>query len=193
MDSNLVQQITVELINFQAPDVETILTGVDQEVPYTHIYLIKNGDISCQDTIGFAAIGIGSWHANSQLMFAGHTRWKSFPETLLLVYSAKKRAEVAPGVGEATDMITIGPALGQYSKIDVGHISALEIIYKTSQKEEQAAAIRAKESAKTYVEEISKAAIAKEEQAISPDTSRDAPPNEKDPSTASTGERAKTD
>jgi len=45
-------------------------------------------------------------------MFANHTRLRSFAETLVLTYSAKKRAEVAPGVGEATDMFTVGPLLG---------------------------------------------------------------------------------
>ena len=63
--------------------------------------MLGNGArVACYDMIGFAAIGIGGWHAQSRFMFAKHTRRSPQPETLLLTYSAKKQAEVAPGVGK---------------------------------------------------------------------------------------------
>jgi hypothetical protein len=43
-------------------------------------------------------------------MLAGHSPFSSSPETLLLTYLAKKRSEIAPGVGKGTDMFIIGPA-----------------------------------------------------------------------------------
>ena len=39
------------------PKVETIFTGADPTG--AHIYVADNGHISCLDTIGFAAIGVG--------------------------------------------------------------------------------------------------------------------------------------
>ena len=41
-------------------------------------------------------------------MFARQTINSPFAETFLLVYSTKKGAEAAPGVGVGTDMFTIG-------------------------------------------------------------------------------------
>ncbi len=115
MAPELVRQLATELINFVPPRVATIFAGIDAFG--AHIYSAQNGDVTCQDGVGFAAIGAGYWHADSQFMFAGHTRTRPMPETLLLSYSAKKRAEVAPGVGEGTDMFFIGPALGSYTLV----------------------------------------------------------------------------
>lgn len=110
MSKDLISQLATELINFETPDLETIFAGVDETG--AHLYIAHNAHISCRDGVGFAAIGAGAGHADSQFMFAKHTRSKPIPETILLVYSAKKRAEIAPGVGKETDMFTVGPELG---------------------------------------------------------------------------------
>jgi hypothetical protein len=115
MAPKIAESLTRELLTFQIADVATIITGIDASGG--HIYVVENGDLSCRDNIGFAAIGAGYWHANSHLMFTGYTRHKFMPETMLAAYSAKKRAEVAPGVGEATDMFLIGPLMGSYNTI----------------------------------------------------------------------------
>jgi hypothetical protein len=62
-------------------------------------------------------------------MFAGHTRQRLLPETLMLVYSAKKRAEVAPGVGTATDMFLIEPP-GKYFDVGTHVLDQLDGCYK---------------------------------------------------------------
>jgi hypothetical protein len=179
MDSGLVQQIAAELINFQLSAVEAIFTGVDNSG--IHIYVVSNGHTTCQDAVGFAAIGVGAWHASSQLMFAGHNKYKPFPETLLSVYFAKKRAEVAPGVGEATDMFWIGPALGSYSVFGDHVLERLKEIYKDEQEREQEAAIKARESIYQYVDEIAKAAEASvEQEAITADGRASPSPDEKE-------------
>jgi hypothetical protein len=128
MAPDLVMALAKDLINFDAPRVETIITGIDDEG--AHIVSVENGNWSLQDAVGFAAIGAGYWHANSQLMFAGHTRFRLFPETLLLTYSAKKRAEVAPGVGQVTDMFMIGPAKGASSPVSEDLIRQVDAIHK---------------------------------------------------------------
>jgi hypothetical protein len=102
LSSELVDKLATEVLNFEMSEIETIVTGVDPTG--SHIYVVNNRGVTCRDSVGFAAIGAGYWHANSQFMFAGHSRSKPVPQTLLLTYAAKKRAEVAPGVGEATDM-----------------------------------------------------------------------------------------
>jgi hypothetical protein len=50
------------------------------------------------------AIGAGAPHAESQIMASKYATWWNYAQTALLVYSAKKRAEVSPGVGPETDM-----------------------------------------------------------------------------------------
>jgi len=115
-------------------DAETIIAGVDGKG--AHIYLVYDpGYVVCYDTVGFVSIGYGKGHANSQFMFAGHTRWASFTNTILLTYAAKKRAEVAPGVGTATDMFGIG--FGGFVNLD-SMLGNLDAAYKTARTAETA-------------------------------------------------------
>lgn len=120
-------RIASDLLNFKVPQIEALITGYDESGP--HIYQINNQGITCQDWVAFASIGAGATHANSQFMFAGHTRQRLLPETLMLVYSAKKRAEVAPGVGTTTDMFLIEPP-GKYFDIGIHVIDQLEGCYQ---------------------------------------------------------------
>jgi hypothetical protein len=73
---------------------------------------VDDGRVSCNDGIGFAAIGIGARHAESQIMLNKHSWNSPSVDSALLGYIAKKRSEVAPGVGEGTDVFTIGPVVG---------------------------------------------------------------------------------
>src|ERR1700693_1985124 len=56
--------VGVDLDGFQNPNPDV------PRVTYGHIYLALDADITCQDRVGFAAIGIGTSHAESQFMFA---------------------------------------------------------------------------------------------------------------------------
>jgi hypothetical protein len=72
------------------------------------LYLVdKKYDVSCHDDIGFLAIGIGSWHASSQLMQVRYSRGWQFGQAIALAYAAKKQAEIAPGVGPDTDLYIV--------------------------------------------------------------------------------------
>lgn len=108
LSDTLVNHIVAQFDNFKREtEVETIISGIDDEG--THIYVIKNDEVSCETNNGYAAIGLGGWHAESQFMFAKYTAEWSVTDALFLAYKAKKRAEVAEGIGEATDMVIIFP------------------------------------------------------------------------------------
>ena len=174
----LVQQIATEMINFAVPSVAAIITGVDPSG--AHIYVAENATITCHDTVGLAAVGAGYWHADSQFMFAGHTRARPMPETLLLTYSAKKRAEVAPGVGSDTDMFMVGPTLGSYMSIGEHVLRELEQIYQTTQATIRLAEEDAELMVNAYVEELTAASTPKEQVAGSEDNGREASADEED-------------
>jgi hypothetical protein len=119
LSSELVIQIADKLTKYESPRVQAIVMGVD--TTGGHIYVCDNGTITCQDAVGFASIGIGYWHANSQFMFGGHTKYKAMPETLLMTYFAKKRAEL--GIFGPTLSTLVGQlsALGKHRVLIVSH------------------------------------------------------------------------
>lgn len=113
MAPHVVDRITDALMNRHLPSVACIIAGVDRTGP--HIWVIENGILRCEDTVGFAAIGAGERHASSQMMSGLHSPDKTIMESVVLVHLAKRRAEVAPSVGAATDLFIIGPTLGSNS------------------------------------------------------------------------------
>jgi hypothetical protein len=117
MSEDLVKDLAKELLNFQIPDVSAIFAGLDPDG--CHIYTVYNNEANCVDNVGFAAIGIGERHASSQFMFARHAWNSPFSDTLLLTYYAKRKAEVAPGVGNGTDMMMVGPTLGSLTPVGI--------------------------------------------------------------------------
>jgi hypothetical protein len=161
MSPQLVDKLAAEILNFEVPDTATIFAGVDSGG--AHIYTAQKEVISCNDVVGFSAIGAGAWHADSQLMFAAHTKWNVFGETLLTTYASKKRAEVAPGVGTATDMFYIGPNLGSYILIGDHVIKKLEKFYKEEQGKQTKARQKSRAQANDYIEELTKSATPKEQ------------------------------
>jgi hypothetical protein len=133
MNDRLVNDLSKELLNFAMPGVSAIFAGHDTTGP--HIYLIQENyanslESNLMDSVGFAAIGIGARHASSQFMFARHAWSASMPDTLFLTYCAKRKSEVAPGVGNGTDMVMGGPKLGTLILIDDSVINTLEGEYK---------------------------------------------------------------
>jgi hypothetical protein len=158
MNNDLVNNLAKELLNFEMPSVSAIFAGVD---PYgSHIYVVHNNVSNCVDNVGFAAIGIGSRHASSQFMFARHAWNSSFTDTLLLTYYAKRKAEVAPGVGIGVDMVIVGPALASLTTVSDNVISKLDQEYRKIIQSETSAFARAKGKIKTYVEELTRQSAA---------------------------------
>src|SRR6185312_864556 len=108
MSAEVVSDLAARLSSFQFDSqLEAIIMGIDTDGPvhiktgekavYPQLYAIDGDKAACMNTAGFAAIGIGKSHAESQIMLAGHSPMRSLSDSALLVYTAKKRAEVAPG------------------------------------------------------------------------------------------------
>jgi hypothetical protein len=145
-------EIILKLQDFQMPDVPTIVAGLDLTGP--HIYSVRDGLIQCHDATGFAAIGIGARHASSQFMLAKHSASKPLSETLRLIYFAKKRSEVAPGVGAETDMCMFGHRVGSINCFKGGEVDRLEKLYLAALKDERAADRKAQRRIDQFVESL---------------------------------------
>jgi hypothetical protein len=127
MSTDLVSSIAKELLNYEIPHVSAIFGGLD--LAGAHIYTVYNNEANCVDNVGFASIGIGARHASSHFMFARHAWNSPFTDTLLLTYYAKRKSEVAPGVGRGTDILMVGPALGTLNVVGDHVIEKLEQEY----------------------------------------------------------------
>ncbi|MBI4468869.1 MAG: hypothetical protein HY650_06045 [Acidobacteria bacterium] len=149
---DVVARLTEELAAFRL-NVATIVAGIDSTGG--HIYVINESALpSCNDTVGFAAIGYGSWHAESQFMFARYTvAWPVIP-AFMLTYIAKKRAEVAPGVGEATDMAILSGRGFVRSEQTV--LYGVQGIYQKMRSQQEKAVVEAYKELTALVEESMK-------------------------------------
>jgi hypothetical protein len=134
------------------PGISTIIAGVDEAG--AHAYKVfSSGYWLCSDAAGFAAIGAGARHAESQFMFARHAGTKQFPETQLLTYTAKRRAEVAPGVGPDTDLFVVF-GLGGYQTLPPHEVDRVKQLYERLKKAQDAATTKADNAAKKYIEQL---------------------------------------
>jgi hypothetical protein len=82
------------------------------------------------------------------------------PETFLLVYSAKKRAEIAPGVGKGTDLFSIGPPPGgtftMLNNVPDLEIDKIQSVFARMDKRQKIAFDAAKGQVKSHIEEMFK-------------------------------------
>ena len=101
----IIQMIDQQFRTFD-PGVELIIAGKDSAG--CHIFTIQNpGDILCHDIVGFVAIGSGAPHALYSLIESNYKKSLPRDKVVELVNNAKKRSEVAPGVGNATKEVVI--------------------------------------------------------------------------------------
>lgn len=111
--SGVFQQIMMMAQQFNL-GVEFLVAGVDDSG--AHVAHVGNpGVISQLQKLGHAAIGSGGIHALTRLSLAAQHRKRGLSETLADVYTAKRAAEVAPGVGDATDLAVIDMDRGVWS------------------------------------------------------------------------------
>ncbi len=108
IDDTLAKSLTKKIRDYYLA-IQVIICGVDSTTGtrHGHIYAVRDMFISCEDTAGFAAIGIGAGLATSQLVSTQHSKGASLADTLFLIYRAKKRGELAPGVGIESDIFVI--------------------------------------------------------------------------------------
>jgi hypothetical protein len=147
-------EIIEALRAFALPEVSTIFAGLDTSG--AHIYSVRyDGILNCHDAVGFAAIGAGARHASSQFMLAKHGLTKPLADTLRLTYFAKKRSEVAPGVGEQTDMCLIGSQLGAFKFFNQkDDIRRLQALYSKALKDERKMEESAQAGIEQFVQEL---------------------------------------
>jgi hypothetical protein len=82
---------------------EFILAGKDGNLCHMHI-IIHPGDTLPLDSIGYTAIGSGSIHAMFSMIEGKYSKAMPQKDVEDLVLKAKKRSEVAPGVGPLTNI-----------------------------------------------------------------------------------------
>lgn len=87
--------------------VELLLAGVDETGGHIHTNHNPGGGNQDHGPIGWAAIGSGAVHVLQSMAGFAHDAGANYGQTLFRVYASKKRAEVAPGVGNDTDVAVI--------------------------------------------------------------------------------------
>lgn len=106
MQDSFVSSLKLDLQGYQGQEVAALIVGM--EADEAHLYEIEsNGTVRCLTEVGFAAIGSGAWHAKAGLMRARYTKTWTFLPALAITFAAKKAAEVAPGVGDETDIFLL--------------------------------------------------------------------------------------
>lgn len=160
MAPEIARLILDKMDEYEPPGVETLVAGVDlvtrpdgSTVFDPHIYTVLGGVVTCQDQIGFAAVGSGGPLAESEFIAVGHTRQASFSDTLLRTYSAKKSAEANPFVGTHTDMSSLLSS-GKWQPVGTGVIDGLERIHAKAKRAESRVAERASKEIQGFVEKL---------------------------------------
>jgi hypothetical protein len=122
-DTNM--QLLEEIEKYNQPyglGAEFVLGGVDRKA---HLYYIADpGTYRSYDALGFCCVGSGDRHAEPVFAFFQFRPSLSASKTLQIAYEAKKRAEMAGGVGKETDVWLITEE-GCY-EIDYGTIEQIE-------------------------------------------------------------------
>ncbi len=118
--------IDTALANFNL-GVEIIVAGVDGTGG--HLFTVGNpgGMAQCHDVIGAVAVGSGSIHAIQSMIGFRHASMDPLKDVLFRVFTSKRRAELAPGVGHETDLAVVNalgarhlsaPTLAELDRID---------------------------------------------------------------------------
>jgi len=154
LDPKLIEKIISELTKVKIRGVEVLIAGTDRRhgdhLPC--IWQRIDEEVFCADQLAFAAIGTGARHAESELLTSGFTWLLSLPDAMLSTYLAKKKAEVAPGVGEKTDIVIIGRKKEAEWVNEYVH-NELQNQYKRKAKVEAAALARARRAATAVLKE----------------------------------------
>src|SRR6185295_3529098 len=87
LSNQVINEIVSRIDGFRLPNLSVIFAGADPTG--AHLYVAINGEVSCQDLVGFAAIGSGNFHAESQFMQLGHNKNSTIPRAAYLTYVAK--------------------------------------------------------------------------------------------------------
>jgi len=107
-------------------EVAILLAGVDDEA---HLFMLGDpGTWRSYDSLGFCCLGSGDRHAEPIFAFYRFTTSLRASEALYIAFEAKKRSEMAGGIGNTTDVWIIDKNDG-IKKIKDETIEELENIY----------------------------------------------------------------
>lgn len=106
---------------------QIVVAGVDTAGAHIHC-IFDPGSSECFDAIGYCSIGSGERHADSALIINDYNVALSVKKSLYLMFEAKKRAEMAPGVGRKyTDVSIISDSA--IRSLTVQDIQELQKVY----------------------------------------------------------------
>ena len=109
-----------------------ILAGIDEE---GHLLKIHDpGQYTSFDNLSYCCAGIGTGHADAVFAFHRYTRKYTLNDAIYIAFEAKKRAEMAGGVGSYTDILVIEKENG-VQKVTEKVIKELEEIYDEREKQ----------------------------------------------------------
>jgi hypothetical protein len=114
--------------------VELLVAGVDSSGAHVCTVFHPGSPHNVHDTIGYAAVGSGWIHAIQAFIGFRQTAQADYHETVFRAYAAKRRAEVAPGVGTDTDMavISAGEGIHWLTGQELGQLGEIYESYETS-------------------------------------------------------------
>jgi 20S proteasome alpha/beta subunit len=115
-------------------DVIMLVAGIDADGE-AKIYEVSSPGITAEIPGDFEAVGSGGTHATNSLLAREYRKEMEEKKAVYLVYEAKARSEVAPGVGAKTDMMIIGEKVQDVSDEGLKHLRG---VYKDIAKAEQA-------------------------------------------------------
>jgi hypothetical protein len=99
-------------------NLEILIAGVDGAG--AHIYYIYPPCCSeCFDSLGHCSIGSGERHAESTFIAYRYAPSYSLENALYMTYEAKRKAEIAVGVGHSTDMAIVSEKGIQFISEDI--------------------------------------------------------------------------
>lgn len=132
LSDGFVQRVCDELDEIPRPDVEVVIAGYDEQgIP--QLYVNRKGKPSYENYFGFAAVGTGSREAEAKLVDLQFSPNLALSDALLACFFAKKRAEVVPGVGEATHISYVSN--GTYHAILPDEFAIMERLYNKMEME----------------------------------------------------------
>lgn len=109
---------------------EIIVVGVDRSSD-SHVYQILNPGFAIpHNPLGFCCIGTGKRHADVTFAYRRFTPSFSLKRAVYVAFEAKKRAEMAGGVGSVTDIAIISDPEREPEFLESETIEQLEKIYE---------------------------------------------------------------
>ena len=103
--AGMFQQIVIQA-NQVNLGTDFLVAGIDNKGARV-AYVGHPGTVAWLDKLGYGAVGSGAIHATTRLALVAQSSTNSLTETLYYVYAAKRASEVAPGVGQITDISVI--------------------------------------------------------------------------------------